>query len=321
MANVPRRVLHGSERIATVFGDARVSGPQPGSFRAAHLARRYGEVLLERATFTRLRVDLAPSASKLHPGLVILRVDQGRARVMTPGRSWVVHPGQATVFHTNVDGAVDIDDGNYRQVWMPFPEFHPGLSPRLRRALDQSIGQSPLGDALWAFVDALLDQPESEPALWNAAVAAPIERALADIVTQWMLQSGDGEKGQEASPHAETTAAETQRDSSDLREACVRFFQANRGQQELSVRDAAEELQVSARTLERAFAEVGSTPAAALRTVRLESTARALRNRSSTPDLGALALEHGYTRDGLTRAFKAHFGVTPLAYRKQSRRE
>lgn len=319
-ANVPRRKLRGPKRISTVFGDARVAAPQPERFRAAHLARRYGDVLLERGSFTRIRVDLAPVEAVLHPGLVVVRVDQGRARFVTPERSWSVGPAQSTVFHTSLDGAVDVEAGSYRQAWIPLRAFQPVQYPRLQLALDQTIPQNPLGDAVWAFVDALLDQPETVPALWNPNAAAPIERALADIVTLWMLQHADGAADRDMSTPRETAPTGHPSEATDLRAACILFFQAQRGAAGLSVRDAARELQVSARTLERAFAEVGTTPAAALRTVRLESAARALRNRSSAPDLDSLAQEHGYTRDGLIRAFKAQFGVTPLAYRRQAGR-
>lgn len=319
-ANVSRRTLRGPKRISTVFGDAQVAAPQPERFRAAHLARRYGDVLLERVSFTRIRVDLAPAEAVLHPGLVVVRVDQGRARVVTPERSWSVGPGQSTVFHTSLDGAVDVETGSYRQAWIPLRAFQPMQYPRLQLALDQAISRSPLGDAVWAFVDALLDQPETVPALWNPTAAAPIERALADIVTQWMLQHADGAAGRDWSTPREPAPTDLPSEATDLRAACILFFQAKRGTRGLSVRDAAQELQVSARTLERAFAVVGTTPAAALRTARLESAARALRHRSSTPDLDSLAQEHGYTRDGLIRAFKAHFGATPLAYRRQSGR-
>jgi AraC-like DNA-binding protein len=78
----------------------------------------------------------------------------------------------------------------------------------------------------------------------------------------------------------------------------------------------AEELGVSARYLQRVFAEAGTTPACFLLARRLDAAAARLRHANSPGRITDIALECGFSDlSYFSRAFRRRFGVTARAYR------
>jgi AraC-like DNA-binding protein len=83
----------------------------------------------------------------------------------------------------------------------------------------------------------------------------------------------------------------------------------------LSPATLARELNVSVRTLQRAFAAEGQTPSAYIRARRLDEARRALVTGSRNTTVTELAARWQFADSGhLTRAFRARYGQTPTDY-------
>lgn len=88
---------------------------------------------------------------------------------------------------------------------------------------------------------------------------------------------------------------------------------------EFSPRELADLMHVSLRFLQKVYAEVGDTPAAAIRRVRLERAAALLRTPwGSEVPLARVAHDVGLEEGTLRRAFKREHGVSPRAFGRGS---
>lgn len=85
---------------------------------------------------------------------------------------------------------------------------------------------------------------------------------------------------------------------------------------ELSTASIADELNVSLRSLQRAFAAQGEPLSAFIRARRLEAAAQSLVARSPSTVSQAGAQWHFSDTSHFIRAFKQHFGCTPTEYRR-----
>ncbi|MYW06512.1 helix-turn-helix domain-containing protein [Streptomyces sp. SID3343] len=87
----------------------------------------------------------------------------------------------------------------------------------------------------------------------------------------------------------------------------------------LSSRTLASELNVSVRTLQRAFAAGGESVTAYIRLRRLEEARLALTARSGRPSVSELAARWQFSDSShFIRAFKAHYGRTPTDYAREA---
>ncbi|OXM61200.1 AraC family transcriptional regulator [Amycolatopsis vastitatis] len=88
---------------------------------------------------------------------------------------------------------------------------------------------------------------------------------------------------------------------------------------ELSPTMLARELNVSVRTLQRAFAETGESLTAYIRHRRLEEARLALTAPSGHLSISELAAHWQFADSShFTRAFKKHYGQTPTRYRRST---
>jgi AraC-like DNA-binding protein len=104
----------------------------------------------------------------------------------------------------------------------------------------------------------------------------------------------------------------------DLRQKAAALVNHKLFDPEFSSLAIAEELGVSARYLQRVFAEAGTTPARFLLARRLDAAAARLRHSDSPGRITDVALECGFSDlSYFSRAFRRRFGVAARAFRSR----
>jgi AraC family transcriptional regulator, positive regulator of tynA and feaB len=102
----------------------------------------------------------------------------------------------------------------------------------------------------------------------------------------------------------------------ELRHSATALVEARLGDPEFSSSALAEGLDVSARYLQRVFAEVGTTPSRFLLERRLDAAAECLRYGARHSSITAVALECGFNDlSYFSRTFHRRFGASPRHYR------
>ncbi|WP_232248483.1 GlxA family transcriptional regulator [Streptacidiphilus rugosus] len=138
----------------------------------------------------------------------------------------------------------------------------------------------------------------------------PVAMAVARQLVMYLKRSGG--QSQFSVPTRPTT---TTRRMDALRQYVLRHLDAP-----LTVADLARQAQVGERQLGRIFrAEVGSTPAAYVESLRVEAARNRLEATEDTVERVATTCGFG-TTDTLVRAFRRSLGATPTEYRQRFRR-
>lgn len=226
-------------------------------------------------------------------GFLTLR--SGQMGLTLDGGSMLARPGDGVVWDGSAPGSFTaVTPIAKRTLVMPRELMRTAL-PGFERSLSRPLrGGGPLA-LLRQFIDTLFDLAAT---LQGAGQAAAVDGALALVRGALEAQVPAG---------------------TDLRATLVlqvpRFVEAHLGDPDLSPATIARAHAVSVRTLYEAFAGTGETPAALIRRRRLERchTELAAPGRASVTDV---AMRWGF-RDSshFSRAFRAHFGVTPREVR------
>ncbi|ODU03928.1 MAG: hypothetical protein ABS81_12430 [Pseudonocardia sp. SCN 72-86] len=223
-----------------------------------------------------------------------------RHRVGSDEVDAVVAPGQFVVLDTTEPYHLRFDEP-WRMLSFRVPHRGLGGRPRsalLGRAVD---GGSGTGHVVATLVQSLwrMDDHAAVPlAALGSGALDDLERSFAAAVAA-LLGTRD-EPGYDA-----------------LRAAVLRHVAANLGDPGLSVTSVARRFAVSPRTLHAAFAEHDTTFAAAVRTMRLQRCARALRDPAETATVTAIAARFGYLDpSAFSRAFRREYGLAPRELRR-----
>jgi AraC-like DNA-binding protein len=167
------------------------------------------------------------------------------------------------------------------------------LPADLRPAMSVSIGPVP-GTRITVGLAALLEQV-LDPAVGGASCAAA--RAVRAVAVAAM---------EDSAPDPE---------QHDLRGRIVDHIERRIGDPDLGPQSIAADYGISLRWVHQIFDVDGSSVARHIRRRRLDLVATRLRSERRVPRIGALAERSGFgSRDQLTRAFKARFGVTIAEY-------
>lgn len=158
--------------------------------------------------------------------------------------------------------------------------------------------------------------------------AMPCARLFHDFLLSLWLQGEQGSVGSEwqsgiSSVFADLLAltmngSDIARDSgpgSELRTKLLALVEARLGDPELRTATIAEELHVSDRTVQHAFAAMGTTPCAYILKRRLTRGAEML-NANADTTITAVAFDLGFNDSAyFARCFRSQFGVAPRAWR------
>lgn len=180
--------------------------------------------------------------------------------------------------------------------WRRFGEYAGVLEALAGRPLNLNGGPAAL---LSSFIRSAWDQlAEPGDEEWPQSASEVIWDLLASIL-----------KDERAAEAMDTRA-------DDLRHNAMNLIDQKRFDPEFRSAAIADELCVSARYLQRVFAEAGTTPARFLLTRRLDAAAARLRNADSPGRITDVALECGFSDlSYFSRTFRRRYGVSARAYR------
>src|SRR5262249_6021797 len=109
------------------------------------------------------------------------------------------------------------------------------------------------------------------------------------------------------------------RSGNPKREACA-FIERNLGNPDLNIRRIAEELDMSTRSIQRIFGEMGFTPRGYILERRIDAAAERLK-RSDCQQMSITDIGYPVGFSDLShfvRCFRARFGVSPRDYRARA---
>jgi AraC-like DNA-binding protein len=226
----------------------------------------------------------------------------GRSRHCQDRHEAVLAPGDFVLLSTARPYVIDLPTAHEMLV-VQFPRR---LVENKVRGLDERIGTlvSGAGSGGRVFHDFLLslwrqgDQSHADPD-WQAGVAT----VFADLMA---LAANVAPAGQPFTG------------SSHLQERILALIEAQLGDPELRTATIAEELGISARTVQNAFAAMGTTPVGYICERRLERAAEMLvTNRAVS--VTEIAFDLGFNDSAyFARCFRQRFAMTPSAYRNRS---
>jgi AraC-like DNA-binding protein len=157
-----------------------------------------------------------------------------------------------------------------------------------------------LSDFIRSAWDQLVERNDADSAEWSQSASDVIWELLTCIL------------------QGEPSTARNRAD--ELRRWAAALVDARLGDAGFSSSAIAEALDISARYLQRVFAEAGTTPARFLLARRLDAAAERLRNGGKFSSITAIALECGFNDlSYFSRSFRRRFGVSARDYRLGSR--
>lgn len=292
----------GAADIHRLIGRAHASAPDPAAFRALRQVRRYGELVVERATMGTVRLKSTAPQRTDTPTIAFYRSIRGSLHVAHGGRTYSVAPGECVLMMSTRPYDFMIEDGELSQALVPLRLFAPTSIADLLAAIDTPSLPSMVNTTIWTALDALIDAPEDEEP--DAARDQELENLVVALLTQVALNI--------------TPSSQPQVSQSPLLTAALLYLEDHLAEPELDLETMAQALGTSARTLHREFRTIGTSPITALRDARLPAVARRLSSKAPLPSLEALAHDHGYSdRTALTRAFRRRFGRSPMEHRRR----
>lgn len=288
--------------VHRLIGRAKASSPDPAAFRGRQHKRRYGELVVERATMGTIRLRSTPPQRSDTPLIAFYRAISGALNVAFSGQTYTVAAGECVLMLSTRPYDFVIEDGELSQVLVPLRLFAPTSIADLLAAIDTPSPPSLVNATIWTAIDALIDAPDDEEP--DAARDQELENLVVALLTQVALNI--------------TQARQVQATRSPVLTAALLYLEDHLADPELDLDSMAAGLGTSPRTLHREFRAIGTSPIAALRDARLTAVARRLSARAALPSLDALAHDHGYgDRTALTRAFRRRFGRSPLEHRRR----
>ena len=290
----------GAAEVHRLVGRQSVAVPDRDTFTAQRQLQRYGEVVIERSSMTTMRVRTTPVQRGEAPSIALLRIVHGSLTVSRAGLTARVSGGESVIL-LSTRGYDFLLEGECIQVLLPLRLFSPEAAATIIAVTDIPVPSTPLSALVWSLVDHLITaSPNAEP---DAATIAGVEGVLTGLIAQLTAHDFWGRRQSDS--------------TSPILVAAFLFFDAHISDATVTVETIAAGIGTSARSLNRAFRSIGTTPMAAIRDARLTAIAQQLRSRIAQPTLDALAAEYGYgDRTALTRAFRRRFGRSPADYRR-----
>lgn len=283
-APVPTTTWRGLDGLRRLQTRVRVAAPDPSAFEAS-----WASVVVDGmqvAAWTCSPLSGARPPLRTPAPVQLLVVARGRIRYWAAGRAVDGDTGSVHLLSGGDPVRFGIPAPS-RMLVVSLPAAH--LASDLRAAVGTSIGGVPgsrITDGLVALVEQVLDAETGGPECAAArAVCAVAAAAVEDSVP-------DG----------------TDR---DLRARILEHIEQRIGDPDLGPQAIAAEFGISLRWVHQVFNVDGSSIARHIRERRLDLVAERLRSDRRFPRIGALAERSGFgSRDQLTRAFKARFGMT-----------
>lgn len=222
----------------------------------------------------------------------------GEGRFEDARSTFELRPGDAALLPMSSDYQFEMADDYISMMLVFDPADDPGTAGLIQQNLCRKIAGDSAVTAAGAVVGSLLDSP-STGVTDDFAVDAAINLVCRSIL----------ETDKSASTLSDQTPAR-------LRRART-LVEAQIGDPGFGPAELARELGVSRRSLYADFAQLGFTPAAFIRRVRLARARQDIIVSREVPDsLTQIALRNGFVdSSGFSRAFKAEFGVSPSVLR------
>ncbi len=238
---------------------------------------------------------------------------EGDAFFFHRGGNISLRPGQAIVYDADLPFMRGFDDG-FRELVLTIPK------QRYRELVGKSGAELP---AVFDF----------------GPTGSPGEQALARLVSRTLQHIAAGETThvthtepsakplhsveEEALGLIRNVLGEAASHDDGLISAAQHHIDLNITDQDLSPADIAAAVGISERQLSRIFAGAGTTISRYVLTKRLELTHRALAApEQDTLAVGEIARRFGFASPShFSRTFRAHFGMTPLQWRKEAQRQ
>jgi AraC-like DNA-binding protein len=292
------RLQFWNELADRCFVGTRIGAADPDfSGRLAHW--RVGELALTRVGSTASRIDrVAPASSE---GNVVLHLQlRGGVSHQQQGREAALRPGDYVLSCCETPYRIEGPAHELLIVELPRAEISErvgSVEERIGRLGDGSVPGAHLLRSyllsLWALSDLSIADED-----WEAGAS----RSFYDLLA--MALRGDA-------------PARPRSGSSRRRERILCVVEARLTEAQLSIREIAAECDVSVRTLQAVFAEMGTTPSAYLLARRLQRSADRL-IADPAISITEVAFDHGFSDSGhFSRCFHRRFGAPPRVWRRR----
>ena len=217
---------------------------------------------------------------------------RGRARMAQAGQAVVLAAGDAVLIDSAQPSLFEYGRGVSQQISLHLPRrelqqrFGSGLRPGLHVA-----AQDPLGIAMRAVLTRMFQQTDG--------AGAPLGEAFFSVFGALLLER-----------RSEARVASAGRGDRVLAAALALIARQHRDPS-LGAASLAQQLGVSARTLQRAFAPLGESPSRRILNTRLAACREALQTEIGRP-VSAVAYDHGFNDlSFFYREFRKHYGQAP----------
>jgi len=295
----PSRRLHfWNELVAEIFDGTYVNAADP-AFSAEMWRWSVGDLAMIRPRSQASMVGRDPRRTGGEERVVLHLQHRGASRHSQRGRQAELQAGDFSLVCANEPYTLDLRTGHELLV-VEFPRAAiasrlPGIDDRLSRRIS---GRSPGGRIFHDFLLSLWqqgDQSRADPD-WQQGVSNVFYDLMALAV-----------RGSDLAPEARAGGA--------LGDRVLALIDARLGDPALRTATIADELGISARTVQNLFAAMGTTPSFHIQERRL---ARAAERLGAHPEIGitALAFDLGFNDSAyFTRCFRQKYGASPSAWR------
>lgn len=222
----------------------------------------------------------------------------GIGKVMQDGREASTEPGDLVIYDTSRPYQLSFDDDMRALYLMVTPESL-GLKPY--EIEDLTAVKFPAGSTLNNIISPLLTEISRNPALFGAATNGRLASNAIDLMNTVLRTTLD------------TRTVRTQDETEMIRLRAQRLIERNIHHPNLGPKMIADAMFMSVRSLYAAFEGSEKTVATIIRETRLEGAMRDLTSPDKVGEtIGSIANKWMFSDSGnFSRAFKAHFGMTP----------
>jgi len=295
----PARRLHFWNALVAEIYDGTYVNSDSEAFTAEMWRWTVGDLAMIRPRSGASRVGRDPRGNNSEERVVLHLQSRGSSRHQQRGREAELQPGDFSLCSANEPYRLDLRTGHEFLV-VEFPRAAiaarlPGIDDRLARRIS---GRSPGGRIFHDFLLSLWqqgDQSRADPD-WQKGVSNVFYDLMALAV-----------RGSDAAPEVRAGGA--------LGERVFALIEARLGDPDLRTAMIAEELGISARTVQNLFAAMGTTPSFHIQERRL---ARAAERLTARPDasITALAFDLGFNDSAyFARCFRQKYGAPPSTWR------
>lgn len=294
--------------VSRTFQPVKVSSTNSQDFSARLSSKTVNGLVFSEVVASEHRVERSPHlVASNRSGLVMFNFqNSGVTRFESESGAMTLRPGDMAIYDADAPYHIGADD-DFRMCVIMCPQEYLGLTDSQFRHLAATpmTGES----SMVRMVGSLLDAVATDLDLLAGRSGTRLAHAILDIVTT-ALHSRLREMGG-AAPSSPRSA---------LREAIERKIEDSLGDAALTPSRIADEAHISVRHLYGIFQAEGVTVANYIREMRLERCRRDLSDASLAHlSIAAIAARWGLTdAPHFSRLFRARFGTTPSAYRRES---